>query len=117
MRLPAIIALAALALLPAACSNPVYDQAKAAGMTDQQYWACEDFLNGVDKTSPVDRPAKQALATKVNEWAQRAEGALALAGNGLASAAPLTPSDWYHASDQFSRACIAAGWPTDDKKA
>lgn len=112
-------AAASLVLALAACGDTerskIEDKAKAAGMTDAQFLACEDFVNGKGAVSAADRQGKVEFARTVNK---RAQGIPELkdAGDALARSAALPESGWKIGLDTFAAACIKLGWPTDGGK-
>ncbi|RVW06212.1 hypothetical protein [Rhodococcus spongiicola] len=114
-RTIAAIALASTALLVTACGETQRDKieeaAKANGMTDVQFLACEDFANGIGNISSEDQGARIELAREVNEWAQKGGEDLATAGDSLARTATGSTTSWNVASDGFAEACWRAGWP------
>ncbi|UOK18023.1 lipoprotein [Gordonia phage Santhid] len=90
------------------------EQAKAAGMSDEQFLACEDFANGKDEVSAEDQAGKGEFARAVNEWAQKAGPELADAGDVLARSASGSAEAWTVALDGFAGQCIELGWPTNN---
>jgi hypothetical protein len=87
------------------------EKAKAAGMTDEQFLACEDLVQGYKTVSPSDTQGKVELARKVNK---RAQGIPELkdAGDALARSATLNADGWKVGADTFAGTCIKLGWPT-----
>lgn len=89
----------------------MHDKAISAGMSEEQFLACEDFVNGNSTLSPEDTTGKTELARKVNEWAQKSGPDFAAAGDGLARAATGNAAAWELAADSFAARCLQAGWP------
>ncbi|WP_137354358.1 hypothetical protein [Nocardia farcinica] len=112
-----IAAACAAAVLVTGCGESkresMHDKAIAAGMSEEQFLACEDFINGNTTLSPEDAAGKAELARKVNEWAQKSGPDFADAGDGLARAASGPASAWKLAADTFAGRCLQAGWPSE----
>lgn len=106
-------------LLAAGCGGSdrsnVEDIAKANGMTDAQFLACEDLVNESRGISPEDADARGEVARTVNEWAQQAGPELQDAGDMLARTAATNADAWQVAVDTFAGRCIELGWPTQEQ--
>lgn len=98
----------------AACSRELsaIDQAKAAGMTNEQVLACDDLQRRATTTDPADAGARIETARTVNAWAPKAGQRLSTAGNRLTYAANSgNAGTWTAAVDNFAHECLSMGWP------
>ncbi|WP_037182612.1 hypothetical protein [Rhodococcoides fascians] len=91
------------------------DLAKANGMSDAEFLACEDYINGRDDVDADDTSSRVEFARTVNEWAAQSRPDLKDAGEVLARAANTNAEGWPMGTGTFEQACLRAGWPTQQQ--
>lgn len=117
-RTIAVATLAVAALALGACSSSpseretIQNAAKANGMSDEQFLACEDFVKGKDDFSAEDAQARADFAREVNEWAQKGGDDLKSAGDSLARTASGPTQAWEMSTGLFEQTCLRLGWPS-----